>query len=180
MSTQFGFVQQCVTRSARHTSNLPPASSTVQHLMNNIARKKDAKLLHLGADLSYALYKNNHVQTHWIDEEDSKYSVDAFDQGLSEYNLIFATENMFRTNLLSSIQDKLASSTLIVIFGGKKFDTSRIIERSAQKVPTLKITSKIEIYDSKNALGWGDGVIIYDTLNDTTRGKSNPLKPRTR
>ena len=167
MSNNLSFLNGCIARSSLYRSRLPTASTRIQHLVNNLANKKDSKMLYLGPDLSYALYGNDNAQVHWIDEEDSKYTTEnlVMRNGLSEYNLIIASEHMYRTSLLPSIQRKLAQTVIIAVTGSKAFDTKKIIDKSIQNVPTLRVMSRVEICDYKDSMGWGTGIVMYDVLN---------------
>lgn len=124
------FVNQSVSRAILNRSRLPDRSPRVWHVVNNLANRKNTKLLFLGEGLSYALYENDHIETiTWIDEYLSRAQLDSF-VFKPEYNLIISHQHLFKTGMLKLIQDKLAQKTLLVLLNTRHYDSQQIISRS--------------------------------------------------
>jgi hypothetical protein len=141
---------------------LPTNSSKIGHLLNNLGNKANTKLLHLGADISYVLYENPHIETiTWIDEDMSKTGIDSM-IFKPEYSLIVSNQHMFRTSMLRSLNDKLATTSILVVMQTRYYDSQRIIDRSISMIDDLKIVSRLEICDRDNANGWNEGIVLYD------------------
>jgi hypothetical protein len=141
---------------------LPTNSSKIGHLLNNLGNKPNTKLLHLGADISYILYENPHIETiTWIDEDMSKTGIDSM-IFKPEYSLIVSNQHMIRAGLLRSLDDKLATTSIMAVMQTRYYDSQRMIDRSISMIDNLKIVSRLEICDRNNANGWGDGVLIFD------------------
>jgi hypothetical protein len=119
-------------------------------------------LLHLGADISYVLYENPHIETiTWIDEDMSKTGIDSM-IFKPEYSLIVCNQHMIRAGLLRILEDKLTTTSIMAVMQTRYYDSQRIIDRSISMIDELKIVSRLEICDRDNHNGWGNGVILYD------------------
>ncbi|AGE56375.1 hypothetical protein PBCVNEJV1_641R [Paramecium bursaria Chlorella virus NE-JV-1] len=164
MSSNLNFINSTVSRATLYRSRLPTGSTRAQHLLNNLANRPNTKLLHLGQDLSYVLYENDHIQEiTWIDEDTSKTGLDSI-VFKSEYSLIISNQHMFRTGMLKMLSDKLVKAPVLCILQTRFYDSQKIIDRSISIIDDLKVVSKLEIRDRNNANGFGDGLVIYDLL----------------
>jgi hypothetical protein len=74
---------QAASRALSRRSKLPPRVPPVHHLGNNLAAFPDTRLLHVGRNVSYVLWGNEHAKVHWIDEDLSTPRPD-----VAPYNLV--------------------------------------------------------------------------------------------
>jgi len=156
------FVSQSISRAILNRSRLPEKSPRIWHAVNNIANKRDTKLLFLGEGISYALYENDHIrEITWIDDYLTRAELDAF-TFKPEYNLIVAHQHLFKTGMMKLVHDKLAHKSILVILNTRHYDSQNIISRSISHVDGLRLASKLEIFDKDNREGWQNGMSIFD------------------
>ncbi len=86
-------VAQSLAKSRIGLSSLPKQAMRLHHMMNNLASRPDTRLLHIGHDVSYALWGNEHARVHWVDED-----VDEFQHrpDIAPYNLVIVDHSSKR------------------------------------------------------------------------------------
>jgi hypothetical protein len=67
--------------------------------------------------------------------------------------------------MLLDLKDHLSKNIILSVVNSRNLIAERLLERSVGFVPSLKIVSRVEIYDRNNEHEWGNGVLIYDILN---------------
>lgn len=161
MTSNLAFISQSISRSALYSSRLPQQCTKLQHLSNNLVAKSDSNLLFIGRDFAYSTFGNTHAKVSWT-EEFSKHSKI---QSQIQYNLIIMSENNLSAKMLIDLKMHLAKHVIITVMNSRSQIAEKMLERSIGFVPTLKIVSRVGIYDRNNDHGWGDGVLIYDIMN---------------
>lgn len=171
------FISQAIGRASLLHSNLPTSSQKIYHVINNIAQKSDTRLLHIGENLSYSLYKNDHVLAHWIDDVEVSYNIENLipRPDVAPYNFIYVPGDRLRTGMLYHLHDKLSTDIVFVVVDTRvTLDSKNLVDRCINNVSNLRVDFKVEINDKNNANGWDNGITIYhlkniDALNPWTK-----------
>jgi hypothetical protein len=162
MTSQLTFINQSVARAGLYSSRLPQQCNKLQHLSNNLVSKANSNLLYIGQDLSYAIYENTHAKVSWSDDFSKRIKIQAQE---SSYNIIIVSENNYSAKLLLDLKDHLSKNVILSVVNSRMMIAEKLLERSVGFVPSLKIVSRVEIFDRNNEHEWGDGVLIYDIVN---------------
>ena len=162
MTSQLTFINQSVARAGQYSSRLPQQCTKLQHLSNNLVSKANTKLLYIGQDMAYAIYENTHASVSWSDDFSKRVKIQTQED---PYNLIIVSDNHYSAKMLLDLQDHLAKNIILSVVNSRNLIAERLLERSVGFVPSLKIVSRVEIYDRNNEHEWGNGVLIYDILN---------------
>ena len=156
------FINQSVSRAGLYSSRLPQQCTKIQHLSNNLVSKANTNLLYIGQDLSYSIYGNMHASVSWSDDFSKRTKVKTQED---PYNLIIVTEDHFSAKLLIDLKDHLAKNIILSVVNSRNLIAERLLERSIGFVPSLKIVSRVEIFDRNDNHGWQNGVLVYDIFN---------------
>jgi len=162
MTSNLTFINQSVARAGLYSSRLPQQCTKLQHLSNNLVSKANSNLLYIGQDLSYAIYENTHASVSWSDDFSKRVKVQT---QTDPYNLIVVSENHYSAKMLLDLKDHLAKNIILSVVNSRALIAEKLLERSVGFVPSLKIVSRVEIFDRNDEHGWNDGVLIYDILN---------------
>jgi hypothetical protein len=67
--------------------------------------------------------------------------------------------------MLLDLKNHLAKNIILSVVNSRALIAEKLLERSVGFVPSLKIVSRVEIYDRNDEHGWGNGVLVYDIVN---------------
>ena len=162
MTSQLTFINQSVSRAGLYSSRLPQQCNKLQHLSNNLVSKANTNLLYIGQDMAYAIYENTHAKVSWSDDFTKRVNIQAQED---PYNIIIVNEKDYSAKLLLDLKDHLAKNLILSVVNSRALVAEKTIERSVGFVPSLKIVSRVEIFDRNDEHGWNDGVLIYDVVN---------------
>jgi hypothetical protein len=162
MTSQLTFINQSVARAGLYSSRLPQQCNKLQHLSNNLVSKANSNLLYIGQDLSYAIYENTHAKVSWSDDFSKRVKIQTQED---PYNIIIVSENHYSAKLLLDLKNVIAKNVILSVVNSRALIAEKLLERSVGFVPSLKIVSRVEIYDRNDEHGWQNGVLIYDIFN---------------
>jgi len=162
MTSQLTFINQSVARAGLYSSRLPQQCNKLQHLSNNLVSKANTNLLYIGQDVSYSIYENTHAKVTWSDDFSKRIKIQTQTE---PYNVIIVNENHYSAKLLLDLKDHLAKNVILSVVNSRNLIAEKLLERSVGFVPSLKIISRVEIYDRNNEHEWGNGVCVYDIVN---------------
>ena len=162
MTSQLTFINQSVARAGLYSSRLPQQCTKLQHLSNNLVSKANTNLLYIGQDMAYSIYENTHAKVTWSDDFSKRVKIQTQED---PYNIIIVNEKDYSAKLLLDLKDHLAKNLILSVVNTRALVAEKLLERSAGFVPSLKIVSRVEIYDRNDNHGWGNGVLVYDIVN---------------
>jgi hypothetical protein len=162
MTSNLTFINQSVARAGLYSSRLPQQCTKLQHLSNNLVSKANTNLLYIGQDMAYSIYENTHVKVSWSDDFAKRVKIQTQED---PYNIIIVSENKFSAKLLLDLKDHLSKNIILSVVNSRMMIAEKLLERSVGFVPSLKIVSRVEIYDRNDEHGWGNGVLLYDIVN---------------
>lgn len=103
-----------------------------------------------------------HASVSWSDDFSKRTKVKTQED---PYNLIIVTEDHFSAKILIDLKDHLAKNIILSVVNSRALIAEKILERSIGFVPSLKIVSRVEIFDRNDEHGWHHGVLVYDIVN---------------
>lgn len=162
MTSQLTFINQSVARAGLYSSRLPQQCTKLQHLSNNLVSKANTNLLYIGQDMAYSIYENTHAKVSWSDDFTKRVKIQTQED---PYNIIIVSENKFSAKLLLDLKAHLSKNIILSVVNSRNLIAERLLERSVGFVPSLKIVSRVEIYDRNDEHGWENGVLLYDIVN---------------
>lgn len=162
MTSNLTFINQSVARAGLYSSRLPQQCTKLQHLSNNLVSKANTNLLYIGQDMAYSIYENTHASVSWSDDFSKRVKIQTQE---NPYNIIIVSENHYSAKLLLDLKDHLAKNIILSVVNSRSLIAEKLLERSVGFVPSLKIVSRVEIYDRNDEHGWGNGVLLYDIVN---------------
>jgi hypothetical protein len=162
MTSNLTFINQSIARASLYSSRLPQQCNKLQHLSNNLVSKGNTNLLYIGQDMSYSIYENTHAKVTWSDDFSKRIKIQTQE---APYNIIIVSENKYSAKLLLDLKDHLAKNVILSVVNSRMMIAEKLLERSVGFVPSLKIVSRVEIYDRNDEHGWQNGVLVYDIVN---------------
>lgn len=125
-------------------SKLPQQASKTHHFANNLASHPTTRLLHVGKDVSYVLWGNEHAKVHWIDED---FELSPSRPDVHPYNLVVVDPLHVRPNVLLHHADKLAPEVVVLIPGWASSNVRARVRREVARLHRWDFTARLEITD---------------------------------